>query len=54
MAVFGAPFPDAIPDDFHLTPLTSYGTQKAIGELVGQATMRTKGTIDQLVAKFFS
>ncbi len=32
IAVFGAPFPAAIPDDFHLTPLTSYGTQKAIGE----------------------
>jgi nucleoside-diphosphate-sugar epimerase len=30
--VFGAPFPPSIPDDFHLTPLTSYGTQKAIGE----------------------
>ncbi len=34
MAVFGAPFPEAIPDDFHLTPLTSYGTQKAIVELL--------------------
>jgi len=34
IAVFGAPFPDAIPDDFHLTPLTSYGTQKAISELL--------------------
>ena len=34
IAVFGAPFPPAIPDDFHLTPLTSYGTQKAIGELL--------------------
>lgn len=34
MAVFGAPFPHAIPDDFHLTPLTSYGTQKAITELM--------------------
>jgi len=34
IAVFGAPFPDSIPDDFHLTPLTSYGTQKAIGELL--------------------
>jgi nucleoside-diphosphate-sugar epimerase len=34
IAVFGAPFPDAIPDDFHLTPLTSYGTQKAIGEVL--------------------
>jgi D-erythronate 2-dehydrogenase len=34
IAVFGAPYPDAIPDDFHLTPLTSYGTQKAICELL--------------------
>jgi nucleoside-diphosphate-sugar epimerase len=34
IAVFGAPFPNAIPDEFHLTPLTSYGTQKAIGELL--------------------
>jgi nucleoside-diphosphate-sugar epimerase len=34
IAVFGAPFPEAIPDEFHLTPLTSYGTQKAIGELL--------------------
>jgi nucleoside-diphosphate-sugar epimerase len=32
IAVFGAPFPPTIPDDFHLTPLTSYGTQKAMGE----------------------
>src|SRR5690242_4944873 len=34
IAVFGAPFPASIPDEFHLTPLTSYGTQKAIGELL--------------------
>ena len=34
IAVFGAPFPDPIPEDFHLTPLTSYGTQKAMGELL--------------------
>jgi nucleoside-diphosphate-sugar epimerase len=34
MAVYGAPFPHAIPDDFHLTPLTSYGTQKAMVELM--------------------
>ncbi len=34
LAVFGAPFPAAIPDDFNLTPLSSYGTQKAIGELL--------------------
>src|SRR3984893_17599204 len=32
IAVFGAPFPAAIPRDFHLPPLTSYGTLKAIGE----------------------
>ena len=34
LAVFGAPLPDRIGDEFHLTPLTSYGTQKAIGELL--------------------
>ena len=34
IAVFGAPFPEAIPDDFFHTPLTSYGTQKAIDELL--------------------
>jgi nucleoside-diphosphate-sugar epimerase len=27
IAVFGAPFPSEIPDDFHHTPLTSYGAQ---------------------------
>jgi len=34
IAVFGAPFPDKIGDDYFTTPLTSYGTQKAIGELL--------------------
>jgi nucleoside-diphosphate-sugar epimerase len=34
IAVFGAPFPEAIGDEFFLTPLLSYGTQKAIGELL--------------------
>jgi D-erythronate 2-dehydrogenase len=34
IAVFGAPFPQSIPDDFALTPLTSYGTQKAMVELM--------------------
>ena len=34
IAVFGAPFPDAIADEFFLTPLTSYGTQKAMSELM--------------------
>ncbi len=32
IAVFGAPFPEIIPDEFHLTPLTSYGTEKMMGE----------------------
>jgi nucleoside-diphosphate-sugar epimerase len=45
MAVFGAPFPPSIPDDFHLTPLTSYGTQKAIGELL-LADYSRKGFVD--------
>jgi nucleoside-diphosphate-sugar epimerase len=33
-AAFGGPFPDIIGDEFHLTPHTSYGTQKAICELL--------------------
>ena len=34
IAAFGAPFPDAIDDEYALTPLTSYGTQKAMCELL--------------------
>lgn len=34
IAVFGAPFPDAIGDDFITAPMTSYGAQKMIGELL--------------------
>jgi nucleoside-diphosphate-sugar epimerase len=34
IAVYGTPFPETIPDEFHLTPLTSYGTQKAMCELM--------------------
>jgi D-erythronate 2-dehydrogenase len=33
-AAYGAPFPNVIGDEFHLTPLTSYGTQKAVCELL--------------------
>jgi nucleoside-diphosphate-sugar epimerase len=33
-AAFGGPFPDAIGDDFRLTPHTSYGAQKAMCELL--------------------
>lgn len=34
IAVFGAPFPEVIGDEFCTAPLTSYGTQKAIAELL--------------------
>lgn len=34
VAVFGPPFPDVIGDQQRTTPATSYGTQKAIGELL--------------------
>ncbi|MCA0434132.1 MAG: SDR family oxidoreductase [Proteobacteria bacterium] len=34
IAVFGSPFPDAIGDEFLTAPLTSYGTQKAVDELL--------------------
>ncbi len=44
-AVFGRPFPDCIPDDFHTVPLTSYGTQKAIAELLINDYSR-RGIID--------
>ncbi len=45
IAVYGAPFPRSIPDDFHLTPLTSYGTQKAICELL-LADYSRRGILD--------
>lgn len=45
IAVFGAPFPDAIYDEFLTAPLTSYGTQKAIGELL-LADYTRKGLLD--------
>ena len=47
IAVFGAPFPDAIADDFHFTPLTSYGTQKAIVELL-LADYTRRGFLDAI------
>src|ERR1051326_5856391 len=51
IAVFGAPFPDAIPDEFHLTPLTCYGTQKAIGELL-LADYTRRGFLDGVGLRF--
>ena len=47
IAVFGAPFPDRIDDEFFLTPRTSYGTQKAIGELL-LADYARKGFLDAI------
>ena len=34
IAVYGPPFPDVIGDEHAMTPATSYGTQKAIAELL--------------------
>lgn len=45
IAVFGGPYPDLIGDDFPLAPLTSYGTQKAIGELL-LADYSRRGLVD--------
>ncbi|UUP16235.1 D-erythronate dehydrogenase [Nitratireductor thuwali] len=45
IAVFGAPFPDRIGDEFLNAPLTSYGVQKAIGELL-LADCTRKGFVD--------
>ena len=47
IAVFGAPFPEAIGDEFFNTPLTSYGTQKNICELLISDYTR-KGFLDGL------
>ena len=47
IAVFGAPFPEAIGDEFFNTPLTSYGTQKNICELLISDYSR-KGFVDGL------
>jgi nucleoside-diphosphate-sugar epimerase len=50
IAVFGAPFPDAIGDEFFTTPLTSYGTQKAIDELLLSDYSR-KGCFDGIAIR---
>ena len=51
IAVFGAPFPEAIPDDYFSTPLTSYGTQKAICELL-LADYSRRGFFDGVGLRF--
>jgi nucleoside-diphosphate-sugar epimerase len=45
LAVFGPPFPDPIPDSFATTPTSSYGTQKAMTELL-LADYSRKGFLD--------
>jgi len=45
IAVYGSPLPDPIPEDFQHTPLTSYGTQKAIAELL-LADYTRRGFVD--------
>lgn len=45
IAVFGAPFPDQIGDEFLTAPLTSYGAQKAISEMMLSDFSR-KGFVD--------
>ena len=47
IAVFGPPFPAILDDDFHLAPRTSYGTQKAMQELLVNDYTR-RGFIDGL------
>ncbi len=45
LAVFGGALPDPVPDDAPLMPQSSYGTQKAMGELLVY-DMTRKGFID--------
>lgn len=47
IAVFGRPFPAVIPDDFAPQPLTSYGTQKLMTELLVNDFSR-RGILDGL------
>ena len=50
LAAFGAPLPDPIGDEHIAAPLTSYGTQKAIGELLVSDYTR-KGFVDGLALR---
>src|SRR5262245_18264342 len=45
IAVFGGPLPEVVPDDMALRPQSSYGTEKAIGELLVSDYSR-RGWID--------
>jgi nucleoside-diphosphate-sugar epimerase len=50
-AVFGTPLPDPIGDEFFAAPLSSYGTQKAIGELL-LADCTRRGFVDGVGLRF--
>jgi D-erythronate 2-dehydrogenase len=50
IAVFGAPFPELIGDEFFNTPLTSYGTQKAMSELL-LADYSRRGFLDGIAIR---
>lgn len=45
VAVFGGDLPDPVPDTHHLSPQSSYGAQKAVGELL-LADFTRKGFMD--------
>ena len=45
VAVFGGALPDVVPDDQQLTPQSSYGAQKAVGEMLVHDYTR-KGFVD--------
>jgi D-erythronate 2-dehydrogenase len=50
IAVFGTPFPAQIGDDFHTTPRSSYGTQKAATELL-LADYTRRGFLDGIALR---
>ena len=50
IAVFGPPFPEAIGDDFPPAPQTSYGTQKAVAELL-LADYSRRGMLDGVAVR---
>src|SRR3954464_15008120 len=50
VAVFGPPLPDVIGDDHRLTPATSYGTQKAMIELLLSDYAR-RGLVDGIAIR---
>lgn len=50
IAVFGAPFPDRIGDEFLCAPLTSYGAQKVMGEMMLSDYSR-RGVLDGIALR---